>query len=96
MKQRHDGAGLRVHRREIRSLEAIAVEAGQRQILLHGDAAVLRRDDMVRLMGQQAVVFVNETVFAAPAGVLPDAQPERDRKVGRLKTWPANVAGRGL
>lgn len=54
----------RVHRTEIRTLEAVADQAGIRQIFGDSFAAMLPADDVIDLVHETGILFMDETILA--------------------------------
>ena len=73
VEEAHGSAGFRIDPRNVRTLEAVAVRASQRQIVFHGLAAVLFGDDVVDLEGQRQRPVRHPAILAALGGPLPDA-----------------------
>jgi len=75
MKDSNHRARFRIDRREVRSFAAIAIETRKRQILTRRCAAVLLGNRVVSFVRSVDVVLVNQTVFAATLGSIPDGFP---------------------
>jgi len=75
MKNSNHRARFRIDRREVRSFAAIAIETRKRQILARRCSAVLPGNCVVSLVRSVDVVLVNQTVFAATLGSIPDSFP---------------------
>ncbi len=74
VKKRRLASG-RIYRSEIRPLKKIAIAARQRQIVQHRLAAVLNSNDVVRLVRNNGILFVQSAVLAKPARPLPVGSP---------------------
>jgi hypothetical protein len=75
IEESHDGPGRPVHGGDIRTLKTIAWETGIRQIAQVCRTTVLSADDVIDLVPIAAIIFVNQTIFAALVSPLCYAEP---------------------
>jgi hypothetical protein len=75
MEQANDFAAIRIESSDIRSLEAVAMDASERKIIDCGWSAMLARDDVIDLewrgmkRGWQSAIFEpGPALFAKPGG----------------------------
>jgi hypothetical protein len=64
IEQRHDAVGFRVHRSDVRPFEAIALEAGEREVGQFGLRTVLGGDDVVGFVSEECAALGYPAVFA--------------------------------
>src|SRR5262249_35686445 len=72
VKQPGDAAGVRVNSGQVRSLVAVAQEAGQGEVPRPGRAPVADSDDMVNFKEDGIALLGHPAVFAAGMGPFPD------------------------
>ncbi len=63
---------FRIEGGNVGTFASVAVDARESQVLGRGLAAVLLGDDVVRLMGDQDIVVVNQAILTAPSCLFPD------------------------
>ena len=89
-------AGGWINRSEIRAFKKIAITARQREVFQQGLATVLNGDDVVRLVGNNAILFMQSTVFTPSASTLPIGSPERRRDECATHLRPGDAIGPAL
>jgi len=77
IKQTNDMFCFRVHRGNIGSLEAVALDTRQRKILKRGFSTVLGSDDMIRFVNEKRADLGHLAVFAAITSSFPNSRPDR-------------------
>jgi len=77
IEEAHDDVRFRIDRRDVRAFEAITLEARQREVLEFCSPAVLRRDDVIRLVSEENAGFRDPTVLAAVTGALTHGGSQR-------------------
>src|SRR5438132_12405135 len=74
-----DPAGGGVDRRQVCSLVAVAEEAGPGEVLRFGSTSVPGSNEVVRFVGRQDVLFVDQAEFALPLCSCPHQPAEGGR-----------------
>lgn len=75
-------AAFRIYGRKVRPFASVAVPASKREVIGRRFAAVLFRDNVVRLMRLKHIILVDPAEFAATTGTRPHSVPQSHRDSG--------------
>jgi hypothetical protein len=81
----HDFACLGIERSEVAAFRPVAFQTSEAKIIEHGLPAMFFGDDVVDLMGVEAVAVVDQTIFAASFGTVNDLLSQRIGDVGHWR-----------
>ena len=92
MQEAADFAAIGVDAGEVRAFVQIAVRAGEGEVVLTGDAAVLSRDDVLDVEWEHAALLRKPAVFAAITRAFAGHAPEgRGHLLGALAERGASL-----
>lgn len=83
MVERDNRPCLGVERTEVAAFAAVALGAGEAEVVAAGRAAVFLGDDVVDFVGEEPVILMHAAVFAALPRPLDDCAAERVGDMGR-------------
>jgi len=79
MKQGGELGCLWINRSDIAPFVPIAKKAGPTQIIDRGFTTMFDCDNVIWLVREQNIIFVNQTIFTPSTGSMTDLFPERTR-----------------